>query len=91
MYACRKSYLLVQPDLRHWSTLGRSLDLDMHRWWTPSKAEFFQHVTKAKALSIVGELDPTRVAGLRSAKKDVLSDAAAALATEQRWLPPMFH
>ena len=71
------------------STLARALDLDMHVWWTPTAAGYFDHVSKTKALEAVGVFAPDQVTRLSKLKKGDLAAEAERLATGTGWLPAM--
>lgn len=72
------------------STLARALDLDMHAWWTPTAAGYFDHVSKAKALEAVSVFAPDQVTRLSKLKKGDLAAEAERLSARTGWLPAMF-
>ena len=69
--------------------LARALDLDMHAWWTPTAAGYFEHVSKAKALEAVAMFAPDQVTRLSKLKKGDLASEAERLGTGSGWLPAM--
>ena len=71
------------------SLLARALDLDMHAWWTPTAAGYFEHVSKAKALEAVAAFAPDQVTRLSKLKKGDLASEAGRLAAGSGWLPAM--
>ncbi|KQW36844.1 ParB/RepB/Spo0J family partition protein [Rhizobacter sp. Root404] len=71
------------------SLLARALDLDMHVWWTPTAAGYFEHVSKAKALEAVAVFAPDQVTRLSKLKKGDLASEAERLAAGSGWLPAM--
>lgn len=71
------------------SLLARALDLDMHAWWTPTAAGYFEHVSKAKALEAVAVFAPDQVTRLSKFKKGDLASEAERLAAGSGWLPVM--
>jgi len=71
------------------SLLARALDLDMHAWWTPTAAGYFEHVSKAKALEAVGVFAPDQLTRLAKLKKSDLASEAGRLAVGSGWLPAM--
>ena len=71
------------------SMLARALDLDMHAWWTPTAAGYFDHVSKAKALEAVSVFAPDHVTRLSKLKKGDLAAEAERLAAGKGWLPAM--
>jgi ParB family chromosome partitioning protein len=71
------------------SMLARALDLDMHAWWTPTAAGYFDHVSKAKALEAVSVFAPDQVTRLSKLKKGDLAAEAERLSVGKGWLPAM--
>ena len=71
------------------SSLARALGLDMHDWWTPTAAGYFEHVSKAKALEAVLVFAPEHVARLWKLKKADLASEAERLVAGTGWLPAM--
>jgi len=71
------------------SMLARALDLDMHAWWTPTAAGYFDHVSKAKALEAVSAFAPDQVTRLSKLKKGDLAAEAERLSAGKGWLPAM--
>ena len=69
--------------------LAMALDLDMHAWWTPIAAGFFEHVAKAKVLEAVGVFAPDHVTRLAKLKKADLASEAERLVAGSGWLPAM--
>jgi ParB family chromosome partitioning protein len=73
------------------SLLARALDLDMHAWWTPTAAGYFEYVSKAKALEAVAVFAPDQVTRLSKLKKGDLASEAERLAAGSGWLPAMLR
>ena len=71
------------------TALAQALDLDMHDWWTPTAAGYFEHVSKAKALEAVGAFAPDQLTRLSKLKKADLASEAERLAAGTGWLPAM--
>ena len=71
------------------SLLASALDLDMHAWWTPTAAGYFEHVSKAKALEAVAVFAPDQGTRLSNLKKGDLASEAGRLAAGSGWLPAM--
>jgi ParB family chromosome partitioning protein len=71
------------------SMLARALDLDMHAWWTPTAAGYFDHVSKAKALEAVSVFAPDQLTRLSKLKKGDLAAEAERLSVGKGWLPAM--
>jgi ParB family chromosome partitioning protein len=70
--------------------LAQAVGLDMGKWWTPTAAGYFEHVSKAKALEAVQVFAPTEVHRLGKLKKAQLAAEAGRLAASSGWLPAMF-
>jgi ParB family transcriptional regulator, chromosome partitioning protein len=73
------------------AALARAVGLDMHDWWTPSAAGYFEHVAKARVLEAVQVIAPDHVKRLEKVKKAELASEAERLAVGTGWLPPMFR
>lgn len=70
--------------------LAQAVGLDMHDWWTPSAAGYFEHVSKARTLEAVQVFAPEQVNRLAKLKKAELAVEAERLVTGTGWLPRMF-
>lgn len=73
------------------ATLAQAVGLDMHDWWTPTAAGYFEHVSKAKALEAVQVFAPGEVHRLAKLKKAQIAVEAERLAEGSGWLPVMFR
>ena len=73
------------------AALARAVNLDMHDWWTPTAAGYFEHVSKAKALEAVQAFAPDQVNRLGKLKKAEIASEAERLAVGTGWLPVMFR
>jgi ParB family chromosome partitioning protein len=74
--------------LQNASELAAALNLDMTRYWRPTRASYFSRVTKAQILDSVREgVSETAAAQLASAKKDKMAETAEELLQESGWLP----
>lgn len=71
--------------------LAQAVGLDMHDWWTPTAAGYFDHVSKAKALEAVQVFAPNEVNRLAKLKKAQIASEAERLAVGSGWLPVMFR
>ncbi|HSV45270.1 MAG TPA: chromosome partitioning protein ParB, partial [Ramlibacter sp.] len=71
--------------------LARAVGLDMHAWWTPTAAGYFEHVSKAKALEAVQVFAPEQVHRLSKLKKTDIAAEAERLAAGTGWLPAMLR
>lgn len=73
------------------AALAQAVNLDMHDWWTPTAAGYFEHVSKAKALEAVQVFAPDQVNRLAKLKKAEIAIEAERLAVGTGWLPVMFQ
>lgn len=73
------------------AALARAVNLDMHEWWTPTAAGYFDHVSKAKALEVVQVFAPGEVSRLAKLRKAQIAAEAERLAVGSEWLPVMFR
>ncbi|WPH15943.1 ParB/RepB/Spo0J family partition protein [Variovorax paradoxus] len=73
------------------AALAQAVDLDMHDWWTPTAAGYFEHVSKAKALEAVLAFAPDHVNRLGKLRKAEIASEAERLAAGTGWLPVMFR
>lgn len=73
------------------TALAQAVGLDMHAWWTPTAAGYFDHVSKAKALEGVQAFAPGEVNRLGKLKKAQIASEAERLAAGTGWLPAMFR
>lgn len=71
--------------------LAQAVGLDMHDWWTPTAAGYFEHVSKAKTLEAVQAFAPEQVNRLAKLKKAELASEAERLVSGTGWLPVMFR
>ena len=71
--------------------LARAVALDMHGWWTPTAAGYFEHVSKAKALEAVQAFAPGEVNRLAKLKKAQIASEAERLVAGTGWMPAMFR
>ncbi|WP_310564326.1 ParB/RepB/Spo0J family partition protein [Hydrogenophaga sp.] len=69
--------------------LAKAVGLDMHSWWKPTAAGYFDHVSKAKALEAVQVFAPGEVQRLAKLKKAQIASEAERLAAGSGWLPQM--
>ena len=69
--------------------MAQVVGLDMHEWWTPTSAGYFEHVSKAKALEAVAVFAPDHLTRLSKLKKADLASEAGRLAAGTGWLPAM--
>lgn len=69
--------------------LAQAVGLDMHSWWMPTAAGYFDHVSKARALEAVQVFAPGEVQRLAKLKKAQIASEAERLAAGSGWLPQM--
>jgi ParB family transcriptional regulator, chromosome partitioning protein len=72
------------------AALARAVGLDMHDWWTPTAAGYFEHVAKARVLEAVQGFAPDHLKRLEKVKKAELASEAERLVAGTGWLPPTF-
>lgn len=89
--ACTVSALASQEGEIPATALAQAVKLDMHDWWTPTAAGYFEHVSKAKALEAVQVFAPDQVNRLGKLKKAEIASEAERLAVGTGWLPVMFR
>ncbi|OFA00205.1 ParB/RepB/Spo0J family partition protein [Duganella sp. HH101] len=69
----------------------RLLALDMHRWWQPSAANYFEHVNKARIAEVVAQaVSPMAAVPLEKLGKRAAAEAAARAVADSGWLPAQF-
>ncbi|WP_198970475.1 ParB/RepB/Spo0J family partition protein [Xylophilus sp. ASV27] len=73
------------------AAFAQAVGLDMHDWWTPTAAGYFDHVSKAKMLEAVQVFAPGEVNRLAKLKKAQIAAEAERLAAGSGWLPVMFR
>jgi ParB family transcriptional regulator, chromosome partitioning protein len=73
------------------AALAQAVGLDMHAWWTPTAAGYFDHVSKAKAMEGVHAFAPGEVKRLGKLKKAQIASEAERLAAGTGWLPAMLR
>jgi len=70
------------------NTLCDVLDVDMAKYWTPTREAYLNHVSKARLIEIVsGTVSPEAAAPLAAMKKDAAAEAAELRLTGSGWLP----
>jgi ParB family transcriptional regulator, chromosome partitioning protein len=74
------------------NVIVNTLDIDLTRYWKPTRAGYFEHVSKDRIATVIGEaISPQMSAQLRDMKK---SDAAAAAEdhmADSGWLPEVLR
>ncbi|MGR3905873.1 ParB/Srx family N-terminal domain-containing protein [Burkholderia sp. SR8] len=70
------------------NALASALNLDMTRYWTPTRAAYFDHVSKARIAEVVSAAVSPKVAGdLAKMKKADAAAAAELRLAKVTWLP----
>jgi len=70
------------------NTIGNAVELDMTRYWTPTRAAYFDHVPKARIMDVVANaVSPKAAADLSSMKKTDAAAAAELRLANAHWLP----
>lgn len=70
------------------NNLATALALDMTDWWRPTRAQFFDHLTKGQIVEAVGEATSASTAKyLAELKKPDMAARAEELLRDKRWLP----
>jgi hypothetical protein len=65
--------------------ISEALELDMTRYWTPTRASYFDHVSKARIIDVVvNAVSPKAAANLQKMKK---GDAAELRLAQVKWVP----
>jgi ParB family chromosome partitioning protein len=68
--------------------LAGALNLDMSRYWTPTRATYFDHVSKARIAEVVsGAVSPKAAIDLEKMKKADAAAAAELRLAKAAWLP----
>lgn len=72
--------------------LADTLGLDMRRWWKPTAANYFAHVTKERIVDVVGAATSSEAARpLALLQKGACADAAERALADSGWLPTAFQ
>ncbi len=73
------------------NALAGTLDLDMTRYWTPTRATYFDHVSKARIAEVVATaVSPKAAADLEKMKKADAAAAAELRLAKVAWVPEVF-
>jgi ParB family chromosome partitioning protein len=72
--------------------LANTLELDLTRYWKPTRAGYFEHVSKDRIVTVVGgTISPQAVGELRGMKKGDAAAAAELRMTDSGWLPEVLR
>jgi ParB family chromosome partitioning protein len=70
------------------NAISNVLELDMTRYWTPTRASYFDHVSKAHIIDVVtNAVSPKAAADLQKMKKGDAAAAAELRLAQVKWLP----
>ncbi|CAN7318209.1 ParB/RepB/Spo0J family partition protein [Caballeronia sp. LjRoot31] len=70
------------------NALTQVLELDMTRYWTPTRASYFDHVSKARIIDVVASaISPKAAADLEKMKKGDAAAAAELRLAKVKWVP----
>ena len=76
----------------HAAEIASATKLDMAEFWTPTAATFFEGISKAQAIAVVGTaVSAEAAAPLEALKKGELCAKAEALIAGRRWLPALLR
>lgn len=77
-----------EAECPQFSTLARALQLDMTKWWRPTAANYFNHVSKDRMMSVLTQAVSAEAAiPLEKMKKPVAAEAAERALVDRAWLP----
>lgn len=72
--------------------LANVMNVDLTRYWKPTRAAYFEHVSKERIAAVVGDsVSPQAATELRSLKKGDAAAAAELRMTETGWLPEVLR
>ena len=70
------------------NAISSVLELDMTRYWTPTRASYFDHVSKARIIEVVtNAVSPKAAADLQKMKKGDAAAAAELRLAQVKWVP----
>jgi ParB family chromosome partitioning protein len=70
------------------NTISNVLELDMTHYWIPTRASYFDHVSKARIIEVVtNAVSPKAAADLQKMKKGDAAAAAELRLAQVKWLP----
>ncbi|MDN7799770.1 MULTISPECIES: ParB/RepB/Spo0J family partition protein [Burkholderia cepacia complex] len=73
------------------NALAGTLNLDMTRYWTPTRAAYFDHVSKARIAEVIATaVSPKAAADLEKMKKADAAAAAELRLAKVAWVPEIF-
>jgi len=81
-----------EARLTHAEQLAAAVRLDMAQWWQPTKASYFERVSKARILEAVAEgVSPSAAENFAKLKKDGLVKLAEERLSGTGWLPALLR
>jgi len=82
----------TEPKTQRTDGLALALDLDMGKWWKPTAASYFNHVSKARIAEVVTEAVSAQAAvPLQALKKDAAANVAEQAVAATGWLPAVLR
>jgi len=70
------------------TAIADMLELDMTKYWTPTRASYLNHVPKSRIVEVVSAaVSPEAAAPLAAMKKDAAAEAAELRLAQSHWLP----
>lgn len=82
----------TEPKQQRTDGLARALALDMRKWWQPTSASYFNHVSKARIADVVTEVAGAQAAApLQALKKDAAAKGAEQAVAATGWLPSVLR
>jgi ParB family chromosome partitioning protein len=77
-----------EGDCPGYTVLAQALQLDMSKWWKPSAANYFNHVSKARMIAVVkGAVSDEAAVQLDKMKNAAAAEAAERALAHVAWLP----
>lgn len=77
-----------ERDQQGTDALAGAVGLDMRKWWSATKASYFNHVSKGRVLEVITQaMDAAAAQRLVALKKDAAASWAANVLANSGWLP----
>jgi ParB family chromosome partitioning protein len=81
-----------EAQSKQFDETAQALNLDMRKWWSATSDNYFNHVSKARAVQIVTlAVSPQAAVPLEKMKKGEAANAAERAVATARWLPDVLH
>ncbi|WP_454862584.1 ParB/RepB/Spo0J family partition protein [Paraburkholderia fungorum] len=72
--------------------VANTMEVDLTRYWKPTRAGYFEHVSKDRIMTVVGEAVAPQAAGeMRGMKKGDAAASAELRMTDSGWLPEVLR